>query len=154
HDWNRLESLTLSSPASHLQSGKPVIRVKRWEWCAQPMLFAALAFASGIIVVKLTIENAWRPASWLLIATITLFAIGGYWFTRRTVLSFMVALLSFTVLGMLDYELYLSRPSRRIPSEIYNAAAVISGIVINSNLATPRSYQSGGREAMEGRQVL
>lgn len=118
------------------------------------MLFAALAFATGIIVVKLTIESTWRPASWLLVATITLFVIGGYWLRRRTVLSFVIALLSFTVLGMLDYELYLSRPSRQIPSEIYNTPAEISGTVINSNLATPRSYQSRGREGMEGRQVL
>ena len=118
------------------------------------MLFAALSFATGIIVVRLTIESAWRPASWLLVSTITLFAISRYWLRRRAVLSFLVALLSFTVLGILDYELDLSRPSRRIPSEIYNAAAEVSGTVINSNLATPRSYQSRGGESMEGGQVL
>src|SRR5690349_5643417 len=50
-DRNGLESLLLSSPAPNLSNGGPSIR-RRWDWCAQPMLFAALCFAAGTVLVK------------------------------------------------------------------------------------------------------
>ncbi|HEX7958520.1 MAG TPA: hypothetical protein VF493_01290, partial [Terriglobales bacterium] len=143
----------MSSPASNFSGGGSSSE-RRWHWCAQPMLFAGLCFAAGIVLVKLTIESAWRPASWLVVSAVALFAISAYWLTKRTVLSFFVVLFSFTVLGSLDYELYLARPSTPVPLDIFNTPAEISGTVITSNLATQRSYQSGDHESMENRQML
>jgi competence protein ComEC len=129
---------------------------KRRQWCPQPMLFAALSFAAGIVLVKVTLQSAWRPASWLLVSTAALFAIAVYWLRRRTRLSFLVVLSSFVVLGTLDYELYLTRPSPQIPVNIFNVPVMISGTVIGSNQPTLRSYPSEDQRstASESRQML
>src|SRR5438874_3663967 len=118
------------------------------------MVFAALSFAAGIVLVKVTLQSAWRPASWLLLSTAALFVISGYWLRKRSLLSFLIALFSFAVLGSLDYELYLTRPATQIPLDIFNTQGEISGTVMNSNLATVRSYQSRDPESNESRQVL
>src|SRR5215469_340181 len=114
----------------------------RWDWCAQPMLFAALAFASGVVLVKLTLQSSWRPASWLVASAVALFVISGYWLRGRTRLSFLIVLFSFAVLGALDYELYLTRPSPQIPANIFNVPVTISGTVVGSNQPALRNYSA------------
>src|SRR5262249_31354705 len=133
---NRLESLTLSSEGSNSKRIGPNTEATPRNWCAQPMLFASLSFAAGIILVKVTLQSAWRPATWLVISAIVLFGISIYWLGKRTRLSFVIAIFSFLALGTLDYELYLTRPTPYIPPKIFNAAVTISGTVIGSNLPT------------------
>jgi competence protein ComEC len=120
------------------------------------MLLAALFFAGGIVLVKVTLQSSWRPASWLLTSAVALFAFTVYWLGKRTRLSFLVALFTFAVLGMLDYELYLTRPSPQIPGNILNVPAVIFGTVMGSNQPTVQSSPANDQSApgSESRQTL
>src|SRR5438105_2527346 len=88
-DQNRLQSLTLLSQETNSQNASAPTKPKCVLWCAQPMLFAALSFASGVTLVRLTIEQAWRPPNWLLLASIALVVIACYWLRTRTIASFL-----------------------------------------------------------------
>ena len=120
------------------------------------MLFAGLSFAAGIVLVKLTVQSAWRPVGWLLVSACALFAITVYCLRRRTRAAFLIAMLSFVSLGVLDYELYLTRPSPQIPADIFNVPVTISGTVISSDLPTVRTGASEDQRlpASEGRQMV
>src|SRR5271167_4087277 len=67
----------------------------------QPMLWAALSYALGIV----TGVHAWRPASWLVAAGVAFLAAGLFFVSRRTLLSVTLALGGFFLAGALHIQL-------------------------------------------------
>ncbi len=120
------------------------------------MFIAAIAFACGVCLVKLTFATEWRPISWLLCSTAMLLGIALYWLSRRAVLSFLLALSSFFALGMLDYELKITAPGFILPVELFNVPVKVSGTVVRSEMPVwqPSSHQLWGAGAPEVRQSL
>ncbi len=72
----------------------------------QPLLWAALAFASGIVAGT----YAWRPTLWWVLATITFIVAGGYFVARRVWLAFLLALGAIFLAGALAFQLNNSNP--------------------------------------------
>src|ERR1700689_1560103 len=67
----------------------------------QPMLWAALAYSSGIVAGF----YVWRPASWWIAAAVAFFAAGLYFVRRRKYLSVSLALGAFFLAGALHIQL-------------------------------------------------
>src|SRR5580700_6828066 len=82
------------SPISQPQS-VPHPREFQLKAARQPMLWAALAYSSGIIAGV----YAWRPASWWIAAAVAFFGAGLYFVRRRKVLSVSLALSAFFLAG-------------------------------------------------------
>src|SRR5271156_1211269 len=67
----------------------------------QPMLWAALAYSSGIVAGL----HAWRPASWWIAAAVAFLAAGLYFVRRRKWLGVSLALGAFFLAGALHIQL-------------------------------------------------
>ncbi len=126
------------------------------RWSNQPLFIAAIALACGIFLVKLTWVDDWRPVSWLLSATFAVLAIAAYWLSRRALLSRLLVLLCFFLLGMMDYELKITAPSSAVlPAAIFNVPAEVSGTVIRSEMPVVQGSSGGWRTgSFESRQSL
>ena len=74
----------------------------------QTLLYAALAFSAGIVIGT----YAWRPATWWVLAAVTLLAAAFYLSRPGRMLSVLVALLGWLSFGSLLIKL---RPETRVP---------------------------------------
>ncbi|MCI0350457.1 MAG: hypothetical protein L0Z53_13610, partial [Acidobacteriales bacterium] len=76
-------------------------RAQRLLSTHQPMLYAAVAFAAGILMAS----RVWRPATWWIAASL-IFVLGTILFiSRRHSVSFVFGLLAMVGLGALNFQL-------------------------------------------------
>jgi len=72
----------------------------------RPLLWAALAYAAGILVGS----YAWRPPLWWVVAALAFLGASAYFISRRTWLAFPLALGALFLAGALAIQVHNSRP--------------------------------------------
>ena len=106
----------------------------------QPLLWAALAFASGIFLGS----HLWRPAVWWLIAGVFFILGGWYWRHRRTWAASVISLFTLVTAGAFSIQV-------RPPADIGDInilqftdgrEAVLTAHVIKEGIARPESFGS------------
>jgi uncharacterized protein (DUF58 family) len=83
--------------------GPPAFQFKA---ARQPLLWAAAAYAAGIVVGS----YAWRPATWWLFAAVAFLAAAAYFAGRRAGLGWIVALAAFVLAGALHVQMKNGSP--------------------------------------------
>ena len=111
----------------------------------QPMLWAALAYSSGII----TGAHSWRPASWWIVAGISFLSAGLYFVRRRTHLAASLALGAFFLAGALHIQ--LRGPTPNLDTSLYPFA---DGQLINITAHVTREGRLRPSAANESDQTL
>src|SRR5688572_77818 len=69
----------------------------------QPLFYAALAFAGGILLG----ERVWHPASWWIIASLAFISSAGFFFSRGRSVALFCGLLAIGALGAMNFQLRL-----------------------------------------------
>jgi competence protein ComEC len=90
------------SPIAHLRRLQEVVPPARGHVARQPLLWAAMSYAAGIVAGSILL----RPVGLWIIATLVFGAAACYYRRRRTSLGFALALAVFAMLGALAIQLH------------------------------------------------
>jgi competence protein ComEC len=112
-------------------------RTKNQITLRHPLLWAALAYALGIVVG----ECQWRPPTWWIFASVVFMFSGGYLLRRRAIPAKALVLAAWFCLGALSIQL---RPSPRLPSQDLESFLDGSEVVVTAHVKREGELQAAG----------
>src|SRR5271167_4184231 len=99
--------MTPPTPATALTAPPaPFVPTFQFKSTRQPLLWAAVAYASGIVAGV----YQWRPILWWIVAGASFLVAASYFARRRAWLGWALALASFFILGALHLQMRDSAP--------------------------------------------
>ena len=108
-------------------------------WSRQPVFWAGLAFAAGILLGR----YAWRPDLWWLLAATAFLAAAGFFLPRRLAVAFALALLASVAMGALCTQLErAAAPPNALAEFCDRGSMIVEGYVVRDGMVRPGAFGS------------